>query len=135
MHDAWLDSNGEGSVAFFVEGDFNGDGRKDAAVILIGTPESKVQLVVFEGTSQGYRQAYTRPLEKVGDLKIGAPQEIVLLLVRKGEEWAPEAGDVPQTYEHAFDAVAFETRKTDAVGSLIAYLHLVYWDGKRYAEY
>ncbi len=132
---AWADSDGAGSVAFFVEGDFNGDGAKDAAALLVSSDGAAVELAVFEGGPGSYRLAHRRSLSRVDDLKIEAPQEIVLVLVRRGDEWAPECGDVPQTFAHSHDAIAFETRKTDAQGSVLAYAHLLYWNGKSYAEY
>lgn len=134
VHGAWMDSDGEGSVPFLVQGDFNGDGLKDAAALLVSASGSAALLVVFEGAAQDYRLAHRRPLDSVGDVTIAAPQEIVLRLIRKGEEWAPESGDVPQDYVHAHDAIPFETRKVVAHG-LIHYQHLIYWDGKQYAEY
>jgi hypothetical protein len=132
---AWLDSDGEGSVPFFVEGDFNGDGAKDAAVLLIAGDGVGVELAVFEGGPQVYRLGHRRSLSRVDDIQIAAPQEVVLRLVRKGEEWAPEGGDVPQTYPHFHDAIAFETRKANPQGMVLAYAHLIYWNGKSYAAY
>lgn len=122
-------------MAFYVEGDFNGDGAQDAAALLVAADGAGVELAVFEGAPQGrYRLAHRRSLSKVDGLQIATPQEVVLLLVRKGEEWAPEAGDVPRSYDHAHDAIAFETRKADR-GTIIAYAHLLYWNGESYAEY
>ncbi len=132
---AWLDSDGEGSVPFLIEGDFKGDGSQDAAVLLVAANRAGVALAIFERAGQGYRLAHRRALDRFGDVVIGAPQEIILQLVRKGEEWAPEGGDVPMTYAHAHDAIGLETRKADTQGLVIAYKHLIYWDGKKYAEY
>jgi hypothetical protein len=132
---AWADSDGTGSVPFFVEGDFNGDKTNDAAVLLVAASGVSVELVIFERAAQGFRLAHRRGLERVDDVVIATPQEIVLLLVRKGDDWAPEGGDVPQTYEHAHDAISLETRKVDSAGNPIYYKHLVYWNGEKYAEY
>ncbi len=134
VHGKWQDSTGAGSVPFLIEGDFNGDGAKDAAVLLVAANRAGVALAIFERAGQNYRLAHRRALDRFGDVVIGAPQEIILQLVRKGEEWAPEGGDVPMDYAHAHDAIGFETWKDLEYGVLNS-KQLIYWDGKRYAEY
>lgn len=129
---------------FAIEGDFNGDRALDVAVLLIDSRGGPT-LALFEhhppspglrGTSGRFTLAYRRRLDTVvDDVVIEAPQEIVLRLVKRGEAWAPEGGDVPMAYPHAFDAVEFATFKPTPGGGVEARLHLVYWTGERYAEY
>lgn len=120
---------------YAVEGDFNGDGELDAAVLLVdATANTAPTLTVFHRQDGRYRVAYRQRLGTVDDVVIDRAQEIVVRLVKRGEEWAPEGGDVPQAYPHAFDAVAFATHKSTASG-IEARQHLLYWDGRRYAQY
>lgn len=133
---SWQHSPTKGSAAFFVEGDFDGDGLKDAAVLLVDSSGKRVELAIFHArVGGGYVHAYRRGLARVGDVSIGSPQEIALVLVRKGEDWAPEGGDVQQRFPHEHDAVVFETHKVNEHGSRIHYQQMVYRRGRRYAEY
>src|SRR5208283_686159 len=103
-------------TSFLCFGDFNGDGIEDAAIILIG--EQAWTLVVFEQTKSGeYRPAFiARPktkqeLGKYWENEIlWTPQQILLRKVRKGETWAPEAGDDPHVSRLKVDAIELTTK-------------------------
>jgi hypothetical protein len=118
-----------------VRGDFNGDQRGDLAVILIAVQARRSpRLAVFEERASGHVLAHSGQLDEMDDVVIDVPQEVLLRLVKQGEEWAPEAGDVPKSYAHAFDAIELASWKKSVGGAVDNRLHLVYWNGKRYAE-
>jgi hypothetical protein len=107
----WAVDKKLGTSSFFCLGDFNGDGSEDAAIILIG--EQTWRLVVFErGRSGEYRPAFiARPKTKQELGKywtteiLLTPQQMLLRKVRKGETWAPEAGDDPHLGRLKVDAI------------------------------
>lgn len=118
---------------YAVEGDFNGDAAVDVAVLLVESGAGAPTLAIFEYRKGRFLLGYRDKLDKVDDVAIEAPQEVVLRLVRRGESWAPEGGDVAPSYPHPFDAIEVSTHKTSPAGGVDTRLHLVYWDGKRYA--
>jgi hypothetical protein len=113
----WAQSGRAGVPPFISQGDFNGDGLTDAAVILIG--HNLWRFVVFEQTSGGaYFPAYVaRPklrteLPKVGKdgegTSIEAPQEMIVKTLVKGQVWAPEGGDQPYQVKLPVDGIVVE---------------------------
>jgi hypothetical protein len=121
---------------YAIEGDFNGDRSVDVAVLLVDTGGAPGPTVaVFHFVEGRYQLAHRQRLDRVDDIAIARPQEIVLRLIKRGEAWAPEGGDVPQTYPHSFDAVAFSTQQSTVTGGLEARQHLLYWNGHRYELY
>ena len=94
----WTVDKQPGGPSFLCHGDFNGDGMEDVAIILIG---EEWRLVIFQGNNQGqYRPAFVaRPKNKEELGKywknqiLSVPQQLLLRTVKKGETWAPEAGD------------------------------------------
>lgn len=119
-----------------VEGDFNGDGELDAAVLLIeagagGGPT----LAVFHSGDGRYHLVHRQKVDRLDDVVIERPQDAVLRVVRRGEEWAPEGGDVPRSYPHSFDAIELSSHKIAAGGGVDTRLRLIHWTGSRYAMY
>ncbi len=132
----WVVGRKPGSSAFICLGDFNGDGIEDAAIILIG--EQAWMLVVFEQDRLGkYRPAFVgRPKTKQ---ELGLyweneillmPQQVLLRTVRKGETWAPEAGDDPHLGRLRVDAIALTTKPKPNAD----FASLVIWKGGRYQQ-
>lgn len=132
---AWATEKAAG-FSFLCRGDFNGDGREDAAVILIG--EHNWRLVVFEQTQAGgYRPVFVgRPksreeLGKYWEQEIlPSPQQALLRTVSKGETWAPEAGDDPHLGRLKVDAIEIVTKPkpNDAFASLLI------WKGGKFQQ-
>ena len=113
----WAEKKQTGVPPFICQGDFNGDGLTDAAVILIG--QNVWRLVIFEQRRGGdFFPAYVaRPklrveLPKVGkdgeDTSIEAPQEVLLKTIAKGQLWAPEGGDQPHEVKLPVDGIVVE---------------------------
>lgn len=111
MTGAWSTGKQPGAPSFLCRGDFNGDGTEDVAVILIGEPGWR--LVIFDRDHQGqYRPAFVaRPKnkEELGKYSeqrtLSEPQQVLLRTVKKGETWAPEAGDDPNLGPMRADAI------------------------------
>ena len=132
----WLDNGKPGTSSFLCLGDFNGDGIEDAAIILIG--EQAWRLVVFEQDRSGkYQPAFVgRPktkqeLGKYWENEILlTPQQVRLRTVRKGETWAPEAGDAPHLGRLRVDAIGLTTKPKPNAD----FASLVIWKGGRYQQ-
>lgn len=109
--DGWAIDKSPGVFSFLCRGDFNGDGSEDAAIILIS--EQSWRFVIFEKDLQGeYRPAFVaRPKnkEEIGKYEekqiLSQPQQLLLRTVKKGETWAPEAGDDPNLGPMKTDAI------------------------------
>jgi len=107
----WTVDQQPGAFSFLCRGDFNGDGTVNAAVILIGDQDWR--FVILEKDTQGrYQPAFVaRPknkeeLGKYWEQQILiAPQQLLLRTVKKGEIWAPEAGDDPNMGPMRFDTI------------------------------
>lgn len=119
MTDAWATETSPGMLPFFSTGDFNGDGLKDAAILL--TSDKYWKLVIFNG-ERGC--SYSVGFETGGEYD-GASLKLQLIFIqtlRKGE--AASTGE--QTERHKF--------KTDAV-ELTFYEQssaLIYWKADKY---
>jgi len=114
--DGWTIDKPPGVFSFLCRGDFNGDGTEDTAIILIS--EESWRFVVFEKDVQGeFRPAFVaRPknkeeIGKYGEKQIlSEPQQLLLRTVKKGETWAPEAGDDPNLGPMKTDAIELITK-------------------------
>jgi hypothetical protein len=105
-------------LSFLCRGDFNGDGIEDVAIILVG--EQNWRLVIFEKDGQERHQVVfvARPKSKAELGKnweqqmLSDPQQLLLRTVRKGETWAPEAGDDPKLGPMKVDAIEMIAKPT-----------------------
>src|SRR5262249_38084951 len=96
---------------FLAQGDFNGDGRSDAAVIILG--ENDWKLVIFEqDEQQHYAPAAVFRAKTVEEAPlyarynvIAAPQHLILKTMRKGETSVVKGGDVPNDFALKFDSI------------------------------
>src|SRR5262245_53506213 len=110
IKDAWAGKEA-GASPFFAEGDFTGDGRKDAALIILG--DSDWKLVIFEqDEQQHYTPAAVFRAKTVEEAPlyarfnvIAAPQQLILKTMRKGETWVVEGGDVSNDFALKFDSI------------------------------
>lgn len=113
----WAQGGQAGSPPFMCQGDFNGDGLTDEAIVLIG--QGSWRFVIFEQRQGGdFFPVYTaRPhlpteLPKGGeDSSIEAPQEMILERIEKGQVWAPEGGDEPYEVKLQTDGIILHHRK------------------------
>jgi len=117
IKEAWSASDA-GASPFLAQGDFNGDGRTDAALIILG--ESDWKLVIFEqDDQQHYAPAAifrAKTTEEVpgqsADTVIASPQQLILATMKQGETWAPKAGDVATEVKLKSDGIALSHRAT-----------------------
>ena len=121
------------SFPYITWGYLNGDSLTDVAVVLLGDDEWK--FAILHGGAGGYEVVYVMEGDAESATRdIASPQQIVLRLVRKEESWAPEAGDIPQEFEHDFDAVEFAVKHRRRF-FLEVNVSLIYWDGSEYRRY
>jgi hypothetical protein len=133
IKEAW-GAKDAGVTPFLAQGDFNGDGRIDAALIILG--ESDWKLVIFEQDDQQRfaPAAVFRPktIEEVpghsANSVIAAPQHLVLSTIEQGETWAPEAGDVPTEVKLKSDGIRLSWRPKPNYD----YQSLIYFDDGKY---
>ncbi len=136
MKAGWTVNKKLGFSPFLCLGDFNGDGIEDAAIILIG--EQTWRLVIFEQDKQGeYRPTFvarpkTKPeLGKYWENEILlTPQQMLLRKVRKGETWAPEAGDDPQLGKLKVDAIELTAKPAPNAD----FASLLIWEKGKYRQ-
>ena len=136
MKAGWIVDKKLGPSPFFCLGDINGDGIEDAAIILIG--EQTWRLVIFEQDKQGaYRPTFVaRPktkqeLGKYWENEILlTPQQMLLRKVRKGETWAPEAGDDPQLGQLKVDAIELTAKPAPNAD----FASLLIWEKGKYRQ-
>jgi hypothetical protein len=110
IKDAWAGKEA-GASPFLAQGDFDGDGRNDAAVIIIG--DSDWKLVIFEqDEQQHYAPAAVFRAKTVEEAPlyarynvIAAPQHLILKSMRKGETWVVEGGDVSNDFALKLDSI------------------------------
>lgn len=104
MTGEWASEKKPGSFPFITWGDFDGDGEIDVAVIL--SSDTQWKLIIFHQKTKKYVPVYVRggEIKKTGEL-IQIPQQICLQLVKGGEVWYPEGGDVIMEYKVQFDAI------------------------------
>jgi hypothetical protein len=121
----WAQADQEGSPPFLCQGDFNGDGLTDYAIVLIG--QENWRFVVFEQRPEGdFFPAYVARPYLDSELPRGAreeglfdaPQELVVEKLAKGQVWAPEAGDEPYEVKLQTDGIILHHRKKLAYGDL-----------------
>jgi hypothetical protein len=102
-----------GTLPFLCWGDFNGDGLRDAAVVIAN--ERDWRLVIFEQNQRDqYLPAFVARPRKKADLgrywdenmRI-APQQAILRTISRGEAWTPAAGEGWQEIRPQFDAIEF----------------------------
>lgn len=132
----WDERNKSGVPHFFCRGDFNGDGRTDVAIIVIG--QNTWRLVIFEQTREGdfLRVYVARPklrteLAKGGeDTSIEAPQEVILKTIQKDKVWAPEGGDQPYEVKLRTDGIIVEHLKKLRFADLDETTLIEYKDGQ-----
>jgi hypothetical protein len=114
----WANEKKPTDLSFLCRGDFNGDGIEDVAIILVG--EQSWRLVIFEKDGQERHQVVfvARPKSKAELGKnweqqmLSDPQQLLLRTVRKGETWAPEAGDDPKLGPMKVDAIEMIAKPT-----------------------
>lgn len=133
IKEAWNASDA-GASPFLAQGDFNGDGRTDAALIILGDKDWK--LVIFEqDDQQHYAPAAifrAKSVEEVpgqsADAVIASPQQLILAAIKQGETWAPEGGDVPTEIKLKFNGIALSHRPTPHTDSK----SLIFFDDGKY---
>ena len=132
LKEEWADDKGR-SFPYITWGYLNGDSLTDVAVVLLGDDEWK--FAILHGGAGGYEVVYVREGDAESAARdIASPQQIVLRLVLKGESWTPEAGDIPQEFDHDFDAVEFTVNHRRRF-FLEGNASLIYWDGSEYRRY
>jgi len=132
----WAKGDQAGTAPFICQGDFNGDGLADAAIVLIG--RDAWRFVIFEQKPGGdFLPAYiARPqlpteLAKGGeDISIEAPQEMILEKIAKGQVWAPEGGDEPYEVRLQTDGIILHHRKKLRYADLDEATLIGYADGR-----
>ena len=132
----WAKAGQAGTPPFICQGDFNGDGLADAAIVLIG--RDAWRFVIFEqGPGGDFLPAYiARPqlpteLPKGGeDISIEAPQEMILERIAKGQVWAPEGGDERYEVRLQTDGIVLHHRKKLRYADLDEATMISYADGR-----
>lgn len=132
IKEAWSASDA-GASPFIAQGDFNGDGRIDAALIILGA--SDWRLVIFEQDDQQhyaptavFRAKTIEELSSSGNAVIASPQQLLLATIKQGETWTPEAGDVRSEVRLKSDAIALSHRATPDIDSKL----LIFFDDGKY---
>jgi hypothetical protein len=118
----WESDTDEGNLPFAVWGDFNGDGRTDVALILLGDEECK--FVIFHQMADGYSVAHVVG-GKTGNTPndwISSPQILSLKLIPKGKIYT-YSGSRKLRYSFKTEAIEFSASEQ--------FLSLLHWkDGK-----
>jgi hypothetical protein len=118
MKDLWASETEPGSLAYFDQGDFNGDGRNDFALLL--TKDKEYWLVIFHRQQDcTYTIGY-----KTGGYADVPLQSVFLRTIPKGNE-----EKVAENKSLRFDTDALEWT---SVGRSVA---LVYWKNGKYETY
>lgn len=123
----WDQDTDAGNLPYAVWGDFQGRGRTDVALILLGNREWK--LAVFHQHASGFNIAYSnRRKIDAPDALVRSPQTLSLKLVAKGKPYVlgtiSKAGKEEQRYSFAVDAIEFSGLET--------FLSLRYWKEGKY---
>lgn len=138
QENAWLTVSSP-TPPYLAAGDFNGDGRTDYAALLLA--EDDWQLVLAHGEPAASPRPFRVGLVWRGASPIpGRPlatraEDLLLRAVPKEEEWAPEAGDVPQDYTHPHDALEVTAYRRTEIGDTFAEKALIFWDGQGYRAF
>jgi hypothetical protein len=117
----WESDADDCTLPFAVWGDFNGDGRTDVALILLGDKEWK--FVIFHQTDSGYVAAHSGGAKTdTADALIQSPQILSLKLIPKGKTYT-YSGSRKLRYTFKTDAIEFSASEQ--------FLSLWHWkDGK-----
>lgn len=134
IKEAW-GAKDAGTTPFLAQGDFNGDGRIDAALIILG--ESDWKLVIFEQDDQQHYApaAVFRPktIEEIpghsAKSVITVPQHLVLSTIEQGETWVEDSGDVSSDFNLKFDGIKLSYRTK---ATFIDDNFLIYFDSGKY---
>lgn len=113
---------------FIVVGDFNGDSRADVAALLVRSDRTWPLLVIVERHGNELRTGWTREVKTVDELAPRAPQDVGLMLIRRGAAWGPEGGDVPPA-PHPLDSIELSLALTGE-----SRRHRIAWIDGRYVE-
>jgi hypothetical protein len=120
MKGLWATETKPGSLPYFAEGDFNGDGRQDFAVVL--SNEKEFWLVIFHGQAEC---SFTVG-HKIGGYT-GIPlQSVFLRTIPKGQE---EVITGSETSRYKFETDALEMTIVDRG------IAVYYWKNGRYEFY
>ncbi len=117
----WESDTDEGNLPFAVWGDFNGDGRTDVALILLGNKEWK--FVIFHQTDSGYVAAHSGGARTdMADALVQSPQILSLKLIPRGKTYT-YSGSRKLRYTFKTHAIEFSASEQ--------FLSLWHWkDGK-----
>jgi len=125
----WKNDTDAGNLPWAVWGDFDGGGRTDVALILLGNREWK--LTIFHQTDAGFRLVYSDGSKTDGpDAVVASPQKLWLQLVPKGKPYVSVTVDTSGRHEtkHSFpnDTIEFS--------ALEQFLVVLYWKDGKYQQ-
>ncbi len=123
----WDQDTEAGNLPYAVWGDFNGDGRTDVALILLGNKEWK--LTIFHQTEAGFRLVHSTGSKTEGpDAQVPSAQVLSLKLVPRGKPYVyttlTNAGRKEKRYNFEYDAIEFS--------AVEQFLSIVYWKAGKY---
>ncbi len=123
----WNQNTDAGNLPYAVWGDFQGDGRTDVALILLGSKEWK--LAIFHQTDSGFTLGYSQGSKFEGpDAQVPSAQILSLKLVPKGKPYVyaiiAKSGRQEKRYNFDHDAIEFSAVET--------FLSVLHWKNGSY---